>query len=429
MHNDLWSYLQNHTEMPKKLLSLAQKVYREIEPAVQKIEAIRGYNQLRVLDAFRTESIGLYHFTGSTGYGYGDVGRESLESLYARIFGTEAAIVRPQLASGTHAIAATLFGVLRPGDELLYASGQPYDTLHKTIGLTPAPGSLKEFGVTYNEVSLTTESRLDIPNILAAIKPKTKVVAFQRSKGYTWRPSFSVQELGKAIAAVKEVAPQVITFVDNCYGEFVEVNEPSHLGADLTVGSLSKNPGGTLAPFGGYIVGPNELLEQVFSRLTAPGLGPDVGATGEGGLRLFFQGLYMAPHIVAESLVGAVFTARILSCLGLTVAPEPFEERADIIQGIQFPTQEALIGFCQGIQSGSPIDSNVTPIPAPMAGYKDLVIMSAGSFVQGSSAELSADAPLRDPAYLFLQGGSTREQVIYAVLTGILKSGQIGIDF
>ncbi len=418
----LWSYLIETGHINIELINLAKQVWAEIEPQVAAVESVRGYNQLRVLDAFRAEGIGEHHFTGSTGYGYGDIGRDALESLYARIFGAEAAIVRPQLASGTHAIATALFGVLRPGDELLYATGAPYDTLLKTIGVVPAPGSLREFGILYSEVPLKPDGRIDLRAVLARLNAKTKVVAFQRSRGYSWRPSYLVSELAEAIAQIKKQAPEIIVFVDNCYGEFVETREPSHVGADLVAGSLIKNPGGTIAPFGGYIVGPAELLELVFSRLTAPGLGADVGPTGETGLRLFFQGLYLAPHFTCEALVGAIFAAQLLQKLGLEVSPVGNEARADIIQGIRFRSREELIGFCQGIQFSSPIDSQVMPVPAPMAGYADEVIMSAGAFIQGASSELSADAPLRDPFNLFLQGGSTREQVIYAVLTAIMKS-------
>lgn len=420
---DLWSYLAGDPKIPANLLLLAQEVWAKVQPALQRVEEIRGYNQLKVLDAFRAEGISSFHFAGTTGYGYGDIGREALESVYARIFGAEGAIVRPQMVSGTHAIAAALFGVLRPGDELIYATGRPYDTLLKTIGEIPASGSLREFGVDYKEVTLAEDGKINLKAIVEALTPKTKVVAFQRSRGYSWRPSLSVAELGSAIKAIKHFAPQVITFVDNCYGEFVEEKEPSHLGADLMAGSLIKNPGGTLAPFGGYIVGDESLTSQVFGRLTAPGLGADVGPTGESGLRLFFQGLYLAPHIVAESLAGAIFAAGLLERLGLEVSPRPMEERYDLIQGIHFPTTEALVGFCQGVQEGSPVDSLAKPEPAPMAGYADLIIMSAGAFIQGSSSELSADAPLRDPAYLYMQGGSTREQVIYAVLNAVIKSG------
>lgn len=419
---NLWSYLVETGEFNSELITLAEQAWAEIAPQVQAVEAVRAYNQLRVLDAFRAEGIAAHHFTGSTGYGYGDIGRDALESLYARVFGAEAAIVRPQLASGTHAIATALFGVLRPGDELLYATGAPYDTLLKTIGVVPAPGSLREFGITYAQAPLRPDGRIDVAAVLELIRRQTKVIAFQRSRGYTWRPSYSVAELADAITAIKSQAPEVIIFVDNCYGEFVETKEPSQVGADLVAGSLIKNPGGTLAPFGGYIVGSANLIEQVYSRLTAPGLGADVGPTGETGLRLFFQGLYLAPHFTCEALVGAIFAAQLLQKLGLEVSPSGHEPRADIIQAIRLRSREELIGFCQGIQLSSPIDSRVMPVPAPMAGYADEVIMSAGAFVQGASSELSADAPLREPFNLFLQGGSTREQVIYAVLTAIMRS-------
>ncbi|MBO8127226.1 MAG: methionine gamma-lyase family protein [Firmicutes bacterium] len=419
---DLWEYLRELKEFPEELLNLAQKVWAEIQPVLKEIEANSSYNQLRVLDAFRAEGVAAFHFAGSTGYGYGDLGREVLESLYASVFGAEAAIVRPQLVSGTHAIAAALFGVLRPGDELVYATGRPYDTLLKTIGVIETPGSLKEYGITYREVQLRDDGSIDLEGLLAAVNSRTKVVAFQRSRGYSWRPAYSIETLAQAIGELKKHYPRVIAFVDNCYGEFVEIREPSEVDADLVAGSLIKNPGGTLAPFGGYIVGRKELLDQVFSRLTAPGLGPDVGPTGESGLRLFFQGLYLAPHFVGQSLQGAVFAAAILSKLGVTVSPGPYEGRFDLIQGIEFAQTDSLIRFCQAIQSVSPVDSSVTPEPAPMAGYADYIIMSAGSFVQGASSELSADAPIRTPARLYLQGGSTKEQIIYAVLKGILKT-------
>ncbi|MGE5575684.1 MAG: aminotransferase class I/II-fold pyridoxal phosphate-dependent enzyme [Syntrophothermus sp.] len=402
--------------IPPELLELGRRVEAETAPFVERQETIKAQNQLKVLSALQGVGLGEHHFAGTTGYGYGDSGREALEQAYAVIFGAEAALVRPQIASGTHAIAACLYGVLRPGDRLVAATGKPYDTLEEVIGVKGnSPGSLRDLGVDYLEVPLTTEGKVDRERLLEALEPPTRMVAFQRSRGYSWRPSLSVEELGSLFRSVKERRPDLVCFVDNCYGEFVELAEPTQVGADLLAGSLIKNPGGGLAPTGGYIVGKKNLVEQAANRLLAPGIGSRVGATLD-LLRPLFQGLFLAPHVVGEALAGAIFTAGIFAALGFEVSPTAGEQRVDLIQAIRFGAPEPLIAFCRGLQRGAVVDAHVVPYPAPMPGYADEVIMAGSGFVQGSSIELSADAPIRPPYIGYLQGGLAREQVKLGVL-------------
>ena len=368
------------------------------------------------MDAFRAEHVAVRHFAPTTGYGYGDDGRDALERIFARIFGCEDALVRPSIASGTHALALCLFGLLRPGDVLVAGSGKPYDTLESVIGLTgdAGQGSLREYGIGYAQVDLKDDD-VDLPALLQALKdPRAKVVALQRSRGYDWRASLTVERLGEVAQAVHAARPDVVVMVDNCYGEFVCDKEPTHLGCDIAVGSLIKNPGGGLAPTGGYLVGRADLVEKCACRLTSPGIGREVGSY-LGGYDRFYQGLFLAPHVVSQAVKGAMLAAAVFTQLGLAVSPGPEDPRSDIIQAIRFEDPEKLIAFCQGIQYASPIDSHVTPEPWDMPGYQDPVIMAAGTFVSGASIELSADAPIRAPYIGYMQGGLTLAHVRYAL--------------
>lgn len=372
-------------------------------------------NQKQVLQAFKENKISDFHFHSTDGYGYDDLGRDSLESIYANVFGGEDALVRPQIVSGTHAISTVLFSLLRPNDELLYITGTPYDTLEKVIGKRyKTTGSLTDHEISYNEVALTDNGSIDYEAIKQAISNKTKVIGIQRSKGYADRPSFTINQIEEMVAFVKKIKADVITFVDNCYGEFVETKEPLHVGADIIAGSLIKNPGGGLVRAGGYIVGKKELVMRAASRLTAPGLGKDAGASLH-MLQEMYQGFFMAPHIVGEALKGAVFTARFLELTGYITKPHYLQERTDLIQSITFSNKKQMIKFCQSIQENSPVNSYVKPEPSEMPGYEYEVIMAAGTFVQGSSIELSADGPLKEPYIAFIQGGLSYAHVKIAI--------------
>lgn len=395
------------------LLSDAEQSLHQQFSALDKIEQV---NFARVMDAFRAEQVAVRHFAPTTGYGYGDDGRDTLERIYARIFGCEDALVRPAIASGTHALALCLYGLLRPGDILIAGSGKPYDTLESVIGLTDevGQGSLKDYGIEYRQVDLK-DNDVDVEELLRHLdEPRVRVVALQRSRGYDWRPSLSVKRLGEVAKAVHEKRPDVVVMVDNCYGEFVQTIEPTHVGCDIIVGSLIKNPGGGLAPTGGYIAGRKDLVEKCSYRLTSPGIGREVGSY-LGGYDRFYQGLFFAPHVVMQAVKGAALASAVFSKLGYAVNPAPQEERYDIIQAIKFEQSEKLIAFCQGIQYASPIDSHVTPEPWDMPGYQDPVIMAAGTFVSGASIELSADAPIRAPYTAYMQGGLTYAHVRYAL--------------
>jgi len=367
---------------------------------------IAEYNQYKVLQAMQSCRISEGHFAGTTGYGYNDLGRETLEAVYALVFRAQAALVRPQMISGTHALTAALFGNLRPGDELLSPTGAPYDTLQAVIGIRPTSGSLAEYGVSYKQVELTPDGGFDYDAIANSISPSTKMAAIQRSKGYSWRKSFTVPELEKLIAFIKGINSDIICMVDNCYGEFVEYAEPTEIGADMAVGSLIKNPGGGLAPAGGYIVGKEEYVKAAATRLTAPGLGMEVGPT-LGIVPLLMQGLFMAPQVVGGAVKGAILAAKVFEELGFPVLPTPTETRADIVQAIKLGSAEKVLAFCRGIQQSAPVDSFVTPEAGYMPGYDNPVVMAAGAFVQGSSIELSADAPLIPPYNVYFQGGLT----------------------
>lgn len=365
-------------------------------------------------------------FQSGTGYGYNDIGRDTLEEVYANVFHTEAALVRAQITCGTHALAVALAGNLRPGDELLSISGKPYDTLEEVIGIRPSNGSLAEYGVSYRQVDLLVDGSFDFDGIRAAIRPNTKLVEIQRSKGYQTRPTLSVQAIAEAIRFVKDINPDILILVDNCYGEFVEEEEPSDFGADMVVGSLIKNPGGGLAPIGGYIAGTKKCIENAAYRLTSPGLGREVGAS-LGVNRDFFQGLFLAPTVVAGALKGAIFAANIYERLGFKVVPNGTEDRHDIIQAVEFGTPEGLVAFCEGIQFAAPVDSYVTPEPWAMPGYDSDVIMAAGAFIQGSSIELSADGPLKPPYAAYFQGGLTWEHAKLGILRSLQRLVEKGI--
>lgn len=405
----------------RQLITLVEKVEEKIKPKFQRVTQIVMENQWKVLKAFKEHKVSDFHFTESTGYGYDDVGREVLEKIYATVFGAEKAIVRPQLISGTHAIATCLYGVLRPGDELLYITGKPYDTLQTVIGhssSSPVPGSLKDLGIIYKEVPLLPSGEIDPEGIKKAIGSKTKVVAIQRSRGYAARPSFNISQIGEMVKLVRQVKEDVCIFVDNCYGEFVEKMEPTEVGVDLMAGSLIKNPGGGLVKSGGYIVGRRDFVELAGTRLFAPGIGLEGGANLNTLLEMY-QGLFLAPHVVGEALKGAIFTAAIMAELGFSVSPAWDEERTDLIQSVQFNDPQALLTFCQGIQKASPVNAHVLPQPGPMPGYEDPVVMAAGTFIQGASLELSADGPMRPPYLGFIQGGLTYEHVKIGVLTAL----------
>ena len=383
------------------------------------IDAVAEENQAKVLKAMQDNRVDAACFAGSTGYGYDDVGRDTLEKVYASAFHTESALVRPQLVCGTHALAVALSANLRPGDELLSPVGKPYDTLEEVIGIRPSACSLAEYGVTYAQVDLLPDGGFDWDGIRAAINEKTKLITIQRSKGYAMRPTLSVQRIGELIAFCKSVKPDVLCMVDNCYGEFVELQEPSDVGADMIVGSLIKNPGGGLAPIGGYICGKKRCIDRCAYRLSAPGLGQEVGASLDVKTSLY-QGFFLAPVVTAGALKGAIFAARLYESLGFRVIPDGTESRHDIIQAVELGSAEKLIAFCEGIQAAAPVDSYVRPVPAPMPGYDADVIMAAGAFVQGSSIELSADGPLRAPYSVYFQGGLTW----YHAKLGIMMSMQ-----
>jgi len=403
----------------KTIQTKVDQVTERIAPMIRKIEAQVDFHQWRVLEAFRRHHVSEYHLHSSTGYGYDDLGREVFEKVFADLFGAELALVRPHIISGTHAIAACLYGVLRPGDELIYLSGKPYDTLQQVIGQgKDGSGSLADYGIGYREIPLLATGEVDFSTFEKQLTPKTKMVGIQRSRGYADRPSFTIEQIQTMISKIRGIRSDLIVFVDNCYGEFVEEMEPTHVGADLIAGSLIKNPGGGLAKSGGYIAGKEEWVKQAAARLVAPGIGLEGGAT-YGYLRDYYQGLFLAPHVVGEALKGAVFTAALLNELGFETTPSWEEPRTDLIQQIRLGSPERLIAFCRGIQAGSPVDAYIMPEPAPMPGYQDPVIMAAGAFVQGASIELSADGPLRPPYIVYMQGGLTYSHVKIAIMQAI----------
>lgn len=410
----------------EKVYQYGQQVEQTLKERFASIDAIAEYNQLKVIHAMQKHKVSEACMYASSGYGYNDLGRDTLEEVYATAFGAEAALVRPQIACGTHALGVALSGNLRPGDELLSPVGKPYDTLEEVIGIRPSRGSLAEYGITYRQVDLLEDGSFDYENIRKAINSRTKLVTIQRSKGYQTRPTLSVSQIGELIAFVKSVKPDIICMVDNCYGEFVETIEPCQLGADLMVGSLIKNPGGGLAPIGGYIAGREEYVENAAYRLTTPGLGKEVGAT-LGVNQSFYQGFFLSPTVTAAAVKGAVFAANIYEKLGYAVVPDGREDRHDIIQAVTLGSAEAVIAFCQGIQAAAPVDSYVAPEPWAMPGYDSDVIMAAGAFVQGSSIELSADAPIKPPYAVYFQGGLTWQHAKLGILMSLQKLVDAGI--
>lgn len=406
--------------LSEKVLEIGREAEAALKERFEEIDRIAEYNQMKVLKAMQDCKVAEHHFKSSSGYGYNDDGRDTLEAVYAKVFHTEDALVRAQITCGTHALHLALAANLRPGDELYAPAGKPYDTLEEVIGIRPSKGSLAEYGITYKQTDLLPDGSFDYESIKDSISDKTKLVAIQRSKGYASRPTFSVEQIGELIAFVKKIKPDVIVMVDNCYGEFIETIEPSDVGADMVVGSLIKNPGGGLAPIGGYIAGTKECVEQCAYRLTSPGLGKEVGAS-LGTNQTFFQGFFLAPTVSAGAEKGAIFAAYIYEKLGFKVFPTAAETRHDIIQAVDLNTPEGMLAFCKGIQMAAPVDSFVTPLPYAMPGYDDDVIMAAGAFVQGSSIELSADGPLRAPYTVFFQGGLTWNHARIGILMSVQK--------
>ena len=411
----------------KELLTLKERVLDELAPSFRRIEQMSEENTLKVLTAMRECKVSDIHFNTSSGYAYDDIGRSKLEELYAKVFAAESALVRTQFVSGTHALATVLFGILRPGDKIISLTGTPYDTMQTVIGYTASSsGSLKEYGILYDELPLN-EGRVDVERIADVLDERTKMVLIQRSRGYSRRPTLLIEDIREICNQVHRLRPDCICFVDNCYGEFVESLEPTQAGADIMAGSLIKNPGGGLAPTGGYIVGREDLVELASYRLTAPGMGAELGASLVNN-RLFFQGLFLAPHVVSQALKGALFAAGIFENLGYTTYPRISDERGDIIQAIELGTAEKLVAFCGGVQKYSPVDSFVKPEPWDMPGYTDQIIMAAGTFVQGASIEFSADGPLRPPYNVYLQGGLTFEQVMFGILGAAEEIRQLSAE-
>ncbi len=415
--------MYRHLGISDQVYQFSKGILDQLQTRFEEIDQTAEYNQLKVLKAMQDNKVSEACLLGTTGYGYNDLGRETLEAVYASLFHTEDALVRPQITCGTHALALALMSNLRPGDELLSPVGKPYDTLEEVIGIRPSKGSLAEYGISYRQVDLLPDGSFDYENMQKAVNDKTKLVTIQRSKGYQTRPTLSVTRIGELISFIKAIKPDVICMVDNCYGEFVECIEPTDVGADMVVGSLIKNPGGGLAPIGGYIAGRKACVENAAYRLTSPGLGKEVGAS-LGILRDFYHGLFLAPTVTAGALKGAVFAANLYEKLGFKVVPNSTESRHDIIQAVEFGTAEGVIAFCKGIQAAAPVDSFVTPEPWDMPGYDAQVIMAAGAFVSGSSIELSADGPVKPPYAVYFQGGLTFEHARF----GIMKTLQSLVD-
>ena len=409
-----------------EVFDYCEKICISLEDRFKRVDEIAEINQLKVLKAMQKNKVSDIHFAASSGYGYNDIGRDTLEGVYADVFHTEAALVRPAILCGTHALTVALFGNLRPGDEVLSPVGKPYDTLDGVIGITPTAGSLAEYGVTYAQVDLLPDFSFDYEGIKASINDKTKLVTIQRSKGYAVRPTFSVEKIGELISFIKKIKPEIICMVDNCYGEFVEELEPSDVGADMVVGSLIKNPGGGLAPIGGYIAGKEKYVDMASYRMSCPGLGKEIGAS-LGLNQALFQGLFMAPTVTAGAVKGAIFAANVYESLGFDVLPDSKEDRYDIIQAVSLKSGERLRAFCEGIQAAAPVDSFVTPEPWDMPGYNDQVIMAAGAFVQGSSIELSADGPMREPYAAYFQGGLTFNHAKFGIMMSLQKIFEKGL--
>ena len=427
MNSDIKKMYCEQLGISEKVYDYSENIIAGLKERFEKIDETAEYNQMKVINAMQKNHVAEMHLNGTSGYGYNDDGRDTLEQVYADIFKAEAALVRPQIICGTHALNIALSSNLRPGDELLSPVGKPYDTMDEIIGIRPSKGSLAEYGVSYRQVDLLADGSFDYENIKKAINEKTKLVTIQRSKGYASRPTLSVERIGELISFIKEIKPDVICMVDNCYGEFVERIEPTEVGADMIVGSLIKNPGGGLAPCGGYIAGTKECVEQAAYRLSSPGLGKEVGATIGGVNKEFYQGLFLAPTVVAGALKGAIFAANAYEKLGFKVVPDGKEERYDIIQAVELRSAKGLIAFCKGIQAAAPVDSFVTPEPWAMPGYDDDVIMAAGAFVQGSSIELSADGPLREPYAAYFQGVLTWYHAKLGIIMSMQKMYEEGL--
>lgn len=406
MLNETKELLKNFYGLDDEIFNLSNKVMEDIKGRFELIKEVREYNQYKVLKAMQESNLSDNHFNWTTGYGYNDIGREKIEEIYSKVFNTEDAIVRPIIVNGTHALTLCLQGIVRPGDEILSVTGKPYDTLESVIGIREEKGSLKEFGVTYNQVDFLANGEVDLEGIKEKINDKTKLVMIQRSKGYSWRKSLTIEDIKEVIEKVKSLKPEVVVMVDNCYGEFIETKEPTDVGADIMAGSLIKNPGGGLALTGGYIVGKKELVELISYRLTSPGIGKECGLTF-GTSRTVLQGFFMAPYVVSQALMGAIFCARMFEKLGYDVLPKYDDLRSDIIQCVRLNSADEVISFCQGVQAAAPVDSFVKPEPWAMPGYDSEVIMAAGAFIQGSSIELSADAPIKPPYNVYFQGGLT----------------------
>lgn len=429
MSNLYREYLIKDFEISPRVLDLIDSAEESLAEDFARVDDITSVCQLKVLKAMQDNHLNATHFDWSTGYGYDDPGREAVERVYASVFHTEAALVRPNIVNGTHAIASTLFGILKPGEELIYATGSPYDTLETVIGKRSNgefTGTLMDYGILYNEVPLTSDMDVDLDGIRAAINEKTKVVAMQRSTGYDWRPAISLESMQKVTELVHSINPEIIVMADNCYGEFVDTYEPTDFGVDVIAGSLIKNPGGGIALSGGYICGREDLIERISYRLTCPGIGSECGLT-YGQNRHVLQGLFLAPKVVNAAVKGAMLCGVVYDKLGFEVVPRAYAKRSDIIQAIKFKNPDIMVAFCQAVQAASPIDSYVTPMPWDMPGYQDQVVMAAGAFVQGSSIELSADAPLRDPYIGYFQGGLTFEHSKFGVIKSLDKLYKAGL--
>lgn len=418
--------LYNNMGISNAVYQYGEKTLDKLKTQFAQIDCVAEYNQAKVISAMQKHRVSAACFAGTTGYGYDDVGRDTLEKVYADVFHTEAALVRPQITCGTHALTVALSANLLPGDELLSPVGLPYDTLQEVIGIRESPCSLAEYGVSYRQVDLLEDGTFDYENIRLAINEKTKLITIQRSKGYATRPTFSVTQIGELIAFCKAIKPDVIIMVDNCYGEFVEEIEPSDVGADMVVGSLIKNPGGGLAPIGGYICGTQKCVDRCAYRLSAPGLGQEVGAN-LGLMTALFQGFFLAPTVVAGAEKGAIFAANLYEPLGFRCVPSASESRHDIIQAVELGSEEGMIAFCKGIQAAAPVDAFATPLPWDMPGYNDKVIMAAGAFIQGSSIELSADGPIRPPYAVYFQGGLTWCHAKLGILMSLQKMVDAGL--
>ena len=430
--NQTSEFLKNEFHIDAKVLDLVSEAEKEVSGEFARLDDIMAYNQYKVLAAFQKNRIRDMHFGWKTGYGYDDAGREALESTFADVFHTEAALVRTTFVNGTHALATVLLGILRPGDELIYATGEPYDTLQTVIGLTdytPGNGSLKDYGITFKQVDLLPDGSIDIEGVKAAITEKTRMITTQRATGYSWRKAISIDEIAKLMEAIEEKNPNIVKMVDNSYGEFLDTLEPTDVGADVMASSLIKNPGGGLVLSGAYIAGKQDLIDQIQYRMTCPGIGGECGLT-YGQSRTMFQGLFLGPKASNGALKGAVLCGKAFEKLGFEVSPKAGDIRSDIVQSIKFKDPAKLIAFCEGIQAAAPIDSFVSPVPGDMPGYEDQVIMAAGAFVQGSTIELSADAPMREPYIAYFQGGLTYEHSKFGVIKAIdtlLKKGLIEI--